>query len=100
MADTDKKPFDITTRVNGKTTDFQVPIDDPFIRHTVWTEWRLISWLPFPRVRTRVEVIVGADRDIIYAVMHAVSEHRATVPLNDPIPPPDSTVFGFESAGD
>lgn len=75
MADTDpKKRFDYTVRVNDKTIDFQVPIDDPFIRTTVYVEWRLISWLPFPRIRHKVEVLVNGDTDAVNAVFTQINQ--------------------------
>ena len=61
--------FHITTRVDGKTTTFQQPIADPFVRHTVTVESWPISWLPWLlRQRHVVEVIVDSDPDTMRGV--------------------------------
>lgn len=88
MADSDL--FHVTTRVNGKTTEFQLPIYDPLLRHTVHTEWRLISWLPFPRLRWKTEVIIGTvgvdvDRAVMRAI-HQVAVNRAEATEGSPLP--------------
>lgn len=61
--------FHVTTRLGDYTTEFQKPIDDPFVRHTTTVAWRDILRCAISRQRVRVTVLVGADRDLIDDVM-------------------------------
>lgn len=65
--------FNITTRVDGKTTTFRQPIADPFLLHTVTVETWPVSWLPrLLKKRHVVEVIVDADKDTMRGVFHVL----------------------------
>lgn len=55
-------PYTITTRVDGKTTEFCKPISDPFVTHTVHIQCQWFRWLPWPRCKHKVEVLIGADK--------------------------------------
>lgn len=59
----------VTTTIDGKPVEFRQPLSDPFVRKTVNLEWRLVSWLPWPRHRVTVEVTVGADPELMNDVL-------------------------------
>lgn len=63
-----EKRFHVTTRVGDKTIAFQQPLDDPFVRHTVWLGWRdLLRGLLHRELQ--VTVIVGGDRAVVDQVL-------------------------------
>lgn len=61
--------YHVTTRINGETIDFQHPADDPFVRQTVRVARRDMLRCLLRGRRLVVEVLVGADRDVIDAVL-------------------------------
>jgi hypothetical protein len=63
-----KPGYNVTTRVAGEVIGWREPVDDPFIRHTVYVGWRDLLRALRRRVLV-VEVLVDADRDTINAVM-------------------------------
>jgi hypothetical protein len=63
-----KPGYNVTTRVAGEVIGFREPVDDPFIRHTVYVGWRDLLRALRRRVLV-VEVLVDADRDTVNAVM-------------------------------
>lgn len=56
--------FHVTTRVNGRTVEFQKRAADPFVRQSVHVGW-LGCLHGLLRGRLLVEVIVGGDRDVV-----------------------------------
>lgn len=59
----------VTTTIDDKPVEFRRPLDDPFVRKTVNLEWRPVKWLPWPRLRAKVEVTVGADPELMNDVL-------------------------------
>ena len=65
---TEQKRYHVTSRVGDKTIVFEERLDDPFVRHTVVLGWPdLLRGLL--RRQLRVTVLVGADRDVMNAVL-------------------------------
>lgn len=62
--------YHVTSQIEDETIAFQVPSEDPFIRQTVRIHWRdLLSHLLHFRRFLTVTVIVGADLDVMEAVL-------------------------------
>ena len=65
---TEQKRYHVTSRVGDKTIVFEERLDAPFVRHTVVLGWPdLLRGLL--RRQLRVTVLVGADRDVMNAVL-------------------------------
>lgn len=60
--------YHVTTRLGDRTIEFQKPLTDPFVRHTVHVGWRdLMKGLL--RRRLSVTVLIGADTDLMDDVL-------------------------------
>lgn len=66
--------YHVTSSINGHTVTWQYPIEDPFVRHTVYIAWRDRLKSLFMR-RFAVQVMVGGDRDIIEDVLELNSDY-------------------------
>lgn len=69
--------FSIRTYLDGQSVSSQ-DIEDPFVRHTVHVEDRLVRWLRWPRVKHEVVVTVDGDREAIQSVMQLIHERNQT----------------------
>jgi hypothetical protein len=65
--------YTISTTVNGEVIDYEAPLTDPFVRHTVHIDLRdLLRWLPrllWRRQPLDVVVRVSGDSAIIQDVI-------------------------------
>lgn len=60
--------YHVTSRIDDRPVVTMEPIQDPFVRHTVYLGWRdLLRGLI--RRRLSVTVLVGGDRDIVDDVL-------------------------------
>jgi hypothetical protein len=69
--------YHVTTQLDDRTIEFQKPIDDPFVRHTVHLGWGDLLRGLFRR-RLAVIVKVGGDLDIVNDVLEL--DDNALVP--------------------
>jgi len=72
-------PFNVTTRVGGQVVAWREPVDDPFIRHTVFVGPRDLLRALFRRVLV-VEILVDGDREIVDAVLELAGKAKPAVP--------------------
>src|SRR5690606_19933670 len=64
--------FNVTTRVGRDLIEFQTPLPDPFIRHTIVVSWMdLLKGLL--RRGLRIEMTIGADKETIGRTMQIAS---------------------------
>jgi hypothetical protein len=69
--------YHVTYRINNRTLTFQDPVPDPFVRAVVHVSWwdRVKS---FWRKDFTVEVLVGADLDLVETVLELDDNYLGT----------------------
>jgi hypothetical protein len=67
--------YHVTTRLGDRTTEFQKPIPDPFVAHTVRLTWRGILRCLLDGKRPAVTVIVSGDWNVVEDVLELDANH-------------------------
>jgi hypothetical protein len=61
--------YHVTVRIGDETVLFRRRVPDPFVRQSVIIDWRPWKWLPWPRRKVTVTVIVDGDPDVVNDVL-------------------------------